>query len=460
MSSSASPSPSPADERPLVRSTYAVWELTLRCNLKCIHCGSRAGAARCDELSTAEALDLVHQMADLGIREVSLIGGEAFLRRDWLEIAREITRSGMVCGMTTGGYGLGPKMAEQIAEAGLEKVSVSIDGLEATHDFLRGRQGSYTQCFVALRALRAAGIQIATNTQINRLSAPELPRLQEILRDAGVRMWQTQLTVPMGNAADHAEILLQPWELLDLFPLLSYLLQRGIEEGPRMMPGNNIGFFGPYERMMRTHPNDAEAKFWQGCAGGVLTLGIEADGAIKPDPSLPTAAYTGGNIRERPLRDIVYGAEQLTFNDDRGTEHLWGFCEGCEFADICRGGDTWTAHVFFDRRGNNPFCHHRSLYHAASGQRERLELAVAAEGVPFDNGVFDIALEPCDAPLPNNGFSLADVDWPEPWLEADPELPPRLAAERDRAVEVWRQTRLRRPPEGAAATASRLDTAG
>src|SRR5262245_17164983 len=87
------------------RSAYAVWEITLACNLACVTCGSRAGPARPDELTTAEALDLVRQLAEVGIGEVTLIGGEAFLRPDWLEIARAINDHGMICGLTTGGYG-------------------------------------------------------------------------------------------------------------------------------------------------------------------------------------------------------------------------------------------------------------------------------------------------------------------------------------------------------------------
>ena len=88
------------------RISYAVWEITLKCNLACQHCGSRAGHTRTNELSTAEALDLVKQMAEVGIKEVTIIGGEAFLRPDWLEIAQAITEAGMLCGMTTGGYGI------------------------------------------------------------------------------------------------------------------------------------------------------------------------------------------------------------------------------------------------------------------------------------------------------------------------------------------------------------------
>ncbi len=88
------------------RISYAVWEITLKCNLACQYCGSRAGHTRTNELSTAEAQDLVKQMADVGITEVTIIGGEAFLRPDWLEIAQAITKAGMLCGMTTGGYGI------------------------------------------------------------------------------------------------------------------------------------------------------------------------------------------------------------------------------------------------------------------------------------------------------------------------------------------------------------------
>ena len=430
---------------PYLRTTYAVWELTLKCNLRCIHCGSRAGPCRPAELSTAEAMDLVHQLAEVGVAEVSLIGGEAFLRPDWLDIAREIRACGMRLTMTTGGFGVGPKMAERMAEAGFAGVSVSVDGLEHTHDFLRGRSRSFEWAFRAIEAIRAAGMKCSANTQLNRLSAAQLPRIYALLHAAQVYSWQVQMTVPMGHAADRPELLLQPWELLDLFPVLHYLWLRGAEERPYMYPGNNIGYFGPYERRFRTIEGmGTEAVgFWRGSTAGILTLGIEADGTIKADPSLPTDDYAGGNIRDQSLREIVYAADQLTFNDEFGTGHLWGFCGGCEFAEVCRGGDTWTAHVFFDRNGNNPYCHHRALHHAAREVRELVTLRTPAAGVPFDNGVF----ETHELARPHwredpDGFTLADVDWPDAWLAEDPELPARLAAERDRSVEAWRRTRL------------------
>ncbi|MDF5725632.1 MAG: nif11-class peptide radical SAM maturase 3 [Rhizonema sp. PD37] len=409
------------------RISYAVWEITLKCNLACQHCGSRAGHTRSKELTTAEALDMVRQMAEVGITEVTIIGGEAFLRPDWLEIASAITKAGMICGMTTGGYGITQETAYRMKEAGIRVVSVSIDGLEATHDSIRGRQGSWQWAFKTMSHLKKAGIPFGCNTQINRLSAPEFPSIYEHLRDAGIFAWQIQLTVPMGNAADNSHILLQPHELLDVYPMIARVAQRAKLEGVQLQAGNNIGYYGPYERMLR---GGDTWSFWQGCNAGLSTLGIEADGAIKGCPSLPTSAYTGGNIRDHSLRTIIEETEELRFNLGAGTpqatDHMWGFCKSCEFAELCRGGCSWTAHVFFDKRGNNPYCHHRALTQAKRGIRERVFLKHRAEGTPFDNGEFGLIEEPMDAPWPENDplhFSADRIQWSESWLEDRFQLP-------------------------------------
>jgi len=403
------------------RISYAVWEITLKCNLACQHCGSRAGHTRANELTTEEALDLVRQMAEVGITEVTIIGGEAFLRPDWLEIAQAITKAGMLCGMTTGGYGITLETAHRMKEAGISVVSVSVDGLEATHDRIRGRKGSWQWAFKTMSHLKEAGIPFGCNTQINRLSAPEFPKIYENLRDAGIFAWQIQLTVPMGNAADNSEILLQPHELLDVYPMIARVTQQAKQEGVQVQAGNNIGYYGPYERLLR----GGEAwSFWQGCSAGLSALGIEADGAIKGCPSLPTTAYTGGNIRDYSLRTIIDETEELRFNlgagTAKGTQHLWGFCKTCEFAELCRGGCSWTAHVFFDKRGNNPYCHHRALTQEKNGIRERVFLKRQADGVPFDNGEFALIEEPIHTPWPENDplhFTADHIQWPEGWEE-------------------------------------------
>jgi radical SAM protein with 4Fe4S-binding SPASM domain len=372
------------------RPIYAVWEITLKCDLACRHCGSRAGRARPGELSTEECLDLVAQLAALGTKEVTLIGGEAYLRDDWVDIIAAITRHGMIPTITTGGRGLTPARAEAAASAGLRSASVSIDGMEATHDRLRGVVGSHRSAREAMRNLRAVGVPISVNTQLNRLSMPELDEVLEIAIGEGAHSWQMMLTVAMGRGADNPEILLQPYELLDLFPRLAALKHRCDEAKVVFWTGNNVGYFGPYESTLRgTMPRGHHAS----CGAGRITLGIEADGAIKGCPSLPTAAWTGGNVRDARLSEIWERAAPLRYIRDRTVDDLWGYCRTCYYADECRGGCTWTSFSLFGRPGNNPLCHHRALEMHRQGKRERLVPVTPAPGEPFDTGLFQLVLE-------------------------------------------------------------------
>jgi len=372
------------------RPIHAIWEVTLKCDLACRHCGSRAGRERPDELSTAEALDLVRQMAELGVLEVSLIGGEAYLRDDWLQIISAVRSAGMQCTMVTGGRGLGADRARAAAAAGLQSVSLSIDGAEAAHDRLRGAVGSYRAVVAAAGYLREAGVPVAVNTQINRLSAADLPAVLGTAIALGAHAWQIMLTVAMGRAADAPDVLLQPFELLDLFPLLAELKARCDAAGVRLLAGNNIGYFGPYESVLRgSLPRGHKGS----CGAGCSTLGIEADGAVKGCPSLQTVPWTGGNVRDASLRDIWERSAPLRVMRDRTVDDLWGFCRTCYYADECRAGCTWTAFSLFGRAGNNPLCHHRSLEMQRRGLRERLVQIERAPGVPFDHGRFDIVLE-------------------------------------------------------------------
>lgn len=377
----------------------AVWELTLRCDLACRHCGSRAGRARHGELTTAECLDLVRDLAELGTREVTLIGGEAYLRDDWLDVIRAIAECGMLPTLVTGGRGMTPERARRAAAAGLRTAGVSVDGEASAHDRLRGVAGSHRSAFEALGHLRAAGIAIAVNTQVNRLTRRDLEPMLERIALAGARSWQLVLTVPMGRAADDPSLLLQPYDLLELFPLLDALFTRAAEMGVDVVCGNNVGYFGPYERTLR---GKMAAGYAGSCGAGITTLGIEADGTIKGCPSLATRRWAGGTIRHAPLRAIWERSPRLRFMRDRveGIESvhatepaLWGFCATCYYARECRGGCTWMSDSLFGRPGNNPYCHHRALELKERGRRERVERVEVAPGESFDHGRFEIVEE-------------------------------------------------------------------
>ncbi len=375
---------------------YCVWELTLACDLGCKHCGSRAGRARPDELSTEQCLDVVHQLAEAGVEDVVLIGGEAYLRDDWDRIAAEITRVGMACGMTTGARGLDAERIERAAAAGVRRVSISLDGLERTHDAQRGPRGSWRAATEAARRVARSPIELSVNTQINRLSMPELPAIAELLVELEARAWQIQLTVAMGRAADRPELLLQPYELLDLFPTLVWLRRTVLDPAEiRLFPANNIGYFGPYERHLRAGGD--HGAHWTGCPAGLWALGIEADGTLKGCPSLPTSAYAGGNLLRTPLRELLATAPELRSLRERTIEDLWGFCRTCYYADTCRGGCSWTSHSLLGRPGNNPYCIHRAMQQATRGVQERVVKVDAAPGQPFDHGLFELVEDSVEA---------------------------------------------------------------
>lgn len=381
------PSVRPQDS---VRPIYCVWELTLACDLACRHCGSRAGKARPDELSTDECLKLVGELAALGVKEVSLIGGEAYLRDDWVRVIEAIVAAGMLANLTTGGRGMTRERARAAYVAGLRDASVSLDGLEATHDRLRGVQGSFRAALEAMNELRAAGVRVNNNTQINRLTMRDLPEQLEVMIEHGSSAWQLQLTVPMGRAVDEPDVLLQPYDLLELFPILPRLKARAEAAGLSVWRGNSLGYFGPYESVLNSWMPDQHGC---GCGAGMTILGVEADGTIKGCPSLPTEKWAAGNVRDARLVDIWERGGPMRYTRDRTVEDLWGFCRDCYYADACRSGCSWMGDTLLGRPGNNPFCHHRALELAAQGKRERIERVGEAPGLPFDSGHFRLVVE-------------------------------------------------------------------
>ena len=383
-----------ADRGPAPRPAIAVWEFTLLCDHQCLHCGPRAGRPRPDELTTEEALRLVSELAELGVGEVALIGGEAYLRDDFILVVRAIREHGMTSSMVTGGWGLTPERCAAAKEAGLMVCSVSIDGLEAHHDRVRSKQGSWRRAFEAIAHARAAGMRVGANTQINALTVPDLLPLLDRLAEAGVMAWQLQFTMVHGNGADHPELILQPHMIPALFEVLDVAADRCRERGIRFLPGNNIGYFGPNEQKLRWVQKTGG--HYSGCTSGVVTLGIESNGEIKGCPSLGGPTNQGGSWREHGLKTLWERSREITYIRRRTQDDLWGFCRTCYYADVCRAGCTATSEPLLGRPGNNPFCHHRALELAAQGLRERIELVSAAPELPFASGLWQVVREPAD----------------------------------------------------------------
>jgi radical SAM protein with 4Fe4S-binding SPASM domain len=219
----------------------------------------------------------------------------------------------------------------------------------------------------------------------------DLPQLLEALHATGIAGWQLQITAPFGNAGDNPHVLLQPYMYPELFALLDTLVDRAEALGIRIWPANNLGYFGPLEAKLRTFQK--KGAHYKGCGAGRVSMGIEADGAIKGCPSLGGPENVGGHWRDLGLRAIWGAAPQLTYMRERTENELWGYCAECYYRATCRAGCTTVAEPLMGRPGNNPFCHHRAMEMERMGLRERIEQVEKGPGLPFDHGLYRIIRE-------------------------------------------------------------------
>ena len=157
-----------------IKNSCAVWEITLKCNSLCIHCGSRAGSARSDELNTEEALELVKDLHSCGYKGVALMGGEPLIREDWFEIAKEVKKYKMDLSIVTNGLNL-VKHIQKLKKLDVDCVSLSLDGgIPETHDYLRGIKGAYDKTINAMKILKKEKLPVSIITAINKKNLKEV----------------------------------------------------------------------------------------------------------------------------------------------------------------------------------------------------------------------------------------------------------------------------------------------
>ncbi|MFN2229783.1 MAG: radical SAM protein, partial [Anaerolineae bacterium] len=184
-----------------------VWELTLRCNLRCLHCGATAGSARPDELTTAEALRVADELAALKTDEVTLMGGEVFLRPDWLAVAQALRAGGVQVVVFTNCTLITPERIAQLAALEPRTIGTSIDGgCAAVHDEIRGVPGAFAKTLAAIDDLQAAGLRVGVITTLTRRNLYELPAIARLLVGRDIH-WQIQAAGAGGERLDRADLL-------------------------------------------------------------------------------------------------------------------------------------------------------------------------------------------------------------------------------------------------------------
>lgn len=328
------------------------WELTLRCNLNCGHCGSRAGAPRDNEMPRDRMLGVVGELAALGCKRITLSGGEPTMCDSWTHVASEGARLGVKMNMITNAAHVGRDFVRKAKDSGLCNLGVSLDGLEQEHDTLRGRRGLYRNVMQLLDDCAAEKLSIGVITTITKRNFRQLDELHDVIAGRAF-VWQLQTGAAMGNLHDrHVQI--QPEDLLEIVPALARLIQRGSKI--QLKVADNVGYYGPYETILRGSracPN----KCWAGCYAGVRHIGIEADGGVKGCLSIQSSRATEGNLQKESLAEIWNRPGAFAYNRGFQLDDLTGFCRTCVHAEVCRGGCLSMRTCEGGR--DNPFCYHR-----------------------------------------------------------------------------------------------------
>jgi radical SAM protein with 4Fe4S-binding SPASM domain len=363
-----------ADLRPPRR---ALWEITWRCDLNCDHCLVNGGAAEKDELDTDEALDLVDQIADLGVPIVSLTGGEPLLRSDWRQIAGRVRERGMILRFAANGHLLKGAVLDDLVELGTEAFAVSVDGLKETHDAMRhskkgGGRSSFERVIAALDRLRPTPIAAHVITSVTRRNLEQLPAIHQLLKEHGVVHWIVQLahrTGRMATAAGEPEAAgPQPIRPEDLPRVAAFIIANS--EDPQLQPAafNSVGYLSREEPILRGSGRPkVRLPFWRGCRCGISTIGIEPDGGIKGCANQVGAPFVVGNVRQEPLQAIFADRERWHWLNPT-TDRMGGVCADCALARVCHAGCTTLALSASGELFNQPYCLRAVHKHSSAEQ--------------------------------------------------------------------------------------------
>jgi len=380
------------------------WEVTKGCNLRCIHCRATATELSSPtDLPTRTALGIIDQIAAAANPILVLSGGEPLYRSDIFQLARYGTDKGLRVALATNGTLVTKDVARMIVDAGIKRVSISLDGADATtHDSFRGIPGAFEAAVHGLKNLKSLGMSVQINMTIARHNAHQLPDVLQLARNLGADALHTFLLVPVGCGVDiAAEQMVPPEEyerMLNWFYDQSLVGgielkatcaphyfrvarqrraadRRAAEQLAQIAPvpstsPNEASVIGPTDMTMPGstgiaftpkgvarpvghpggHPSDLNA-MTKGCLAGTGVCFISHEGEVYPCGYLPVIA---GDLRKQTFSDIWENS--TVFHELRDTSGLKGKCGCCEFRNVCMGCRARAYAATGDFMDEEPFC--------------------------------------------------------------------------------------------------------
>lgn len=307
-----------------------VWEITLACCFSCRYCGSKAGIPRENELSTDECLDIAKQLADMGCRRVSLIGGEVFMRPDWSEIVKALTSRGVKVSIITNGYLFTEKLISELKKVWIESVAVSIDGTENIHDLFR-QKGSFKRAMQTVDVLTQNGIPVSVITTLHSKNVTCLNEMFEMLKNRNIFAWQLQACSPMGNAVQGN------FSTKVKFGDVIEFVEKHLRDSKFAIGiADNIGYYTQAEGYLRG--NTSGRAVFLGCRAGLSNIGIDSVGNVRGCESMYDDSFIEGNLREKSLYEIWNAPNAFSYNRNFKINQLSGKCHDCKHNAQCAGG--------------------------------------------------------------------------------------------------------------------------
>jgi 12,18-didecarboxysiroheme deacetylase len=343
-----------ADKKPVV-----VWNITRRCNLRCVHCYAHAREeAGTDELTTEQGRILLDDLAAFGVPVVLFSGGEPLARRDLPELAAYAVGKGMRAVISTNGTLISAAVARTLKDIGLSYVGISLDGMQEVNDRFRAVPGAFRAALDGIRNCQAAGIKVGLRFTINRFNVQEIPSIFDLIEEMDIPRVCFYHLVYAGRGSELVKEDLNAEETRRTLDLIIDRTRRLHDHGrPKEVLTVDNHADGPYLylRMLREDPERAkevlELLQWNEGNNSGRGIGcVSWDGAVHADQFW--RHYSFGNVKERPFSEIWMDTSNPFMSQlKEKKKHVKGRCADCRWLDICAGnfrvraeavsGDVW-----------------------------------------------------------------------------------------------------------------------
>ncbi len=325
-------------------------EITRRCNLRCVHCYAEAEDREfSNELSRGEIREVLDEGRGLGIRELSLTGGEVFLRPEFMGILDDGVERGYNVRFVTNATLLDEARLAELCRRPVKLVTVSLDSVSpAVHERIRGR-GSHAPAVRGIEMLIDAGFRVSIITAFSAINVEDFDALLEFCVEHRVD-WQVQITSAKGRCAQSITLDPAGYYALGEKVAAAYTASLPIN----IIPMDDLATFSLFA------PLSALSRTWQGrCTGGLLNIFVRAGGEITPCSALAFPECVVGNVREDGLRAVCEEERCRKNLSWLSPENLTGVCAGCRFLGECRGGCPEILLCMCRDRTENEYCYYR-----------------------------------------------------------------------------------------------------